>query len=56
MENLEIKNFFKNKRVFITGHNGFKGTWLTCWLDSLGAKIYGVSLVEKKEKKNFLKV
>ncbi len=53
MENLEIKTFFKNKRIFITGHNGFKGTWLTFWLESLGAKIYGISLVEKKEKKIF---
>jgi CDP-glucose 4,6-dehydratase len=53
MENLEIKKFFKNKRVFITGHNGFKGTWLTFWLESLGAKICGVSLVEKSEKKLF---
>lgn len=53
MENLEIKNFYKNKRVLITGHNGFKGTWLTLWLEKLGAKIYGISLPEKGEKKKF---
>lgn len=39
-----IKNFFKNKRVLITGHTGFKGSWLTLMLSSYGAKIYGYAL------------
>ena len=34
-----LKNFYKNKKVVITGHTGFKGTWLTLWLLLLGAKI-----------------
>ena len=38
------KNFWKNKKVFITGHTGFKGSWLTLVLHSLGAKIAGYSL------------
>ena len=38
------KNFWKNKKVFITGHTGFKGSWLTLLLSSLGAKIVGYSL------------
>ena len=38
------KNFWKNKRVFITGHTGFKGSWLTLLLHSLGAKVIGYSL------------
>ena len=38
------KNFWKNKKVLITGHNGFKGTWLTLTLKILGAKVYGYSL------------
>jgi len=38
------KEFWKDKRVFITGHNGFKGTWLTLWLASLGSKVFGYSL------------
>ena len=37
-------NYFKNKKVLITGHNGFKGTWLCVWLNLLGAKLVGVSL------------
>ena len=37
-----IKNF-KNKKVLITGHTGFKGSWLTIWLVMIGAKILGIS-------------
>lgn len=36
-------NFWKNKRVFITGHTGFKGSWASIILHHLGAKIYGFS-------------
>lgn len=38
------KTFWKGRRVFLTGHTGFKGSWLTFWLLSLGAEIYGYSL------------
>jgi len=34
---------FKNKKVIVTGHTGFKGSWLTTWLIMLGAKVLGVS-------------
>ena len=37
-------NFFKNKKVLITGSTGFKGSWLGIWLNLLGANIYGLSL------------
>ncbi len=36
--------FWKNKKVFITGHTGFKGSWLSIWLSTLGAKVYGYAL------------
>jgi len=36
--------FWEGKHVFITGHTGFKGGWLTLWLQSLGAKVYGYAL------------
>ena len=36
-------NIFKNKTVIITGHTGFKGSWLSLWLKTLGAKVIGVS-------------
>ena len=35
---------FKNARVVITGHTGFKGSWLTAWLKELGANVMGISL------------
>jgi len=37
-------NFWKNKRVYLTGHTGFKGSWLALWLHSLGANIKGYAL------------
>ena len=37
-------SIYKDKRVFITGHTGFKGSWLSLWLTSLGAKVCGYSL------------
>lgn len=37
-------SFWQGKRVLVTGHTGFKGSWLTLWLNSLGAKICGVGL------------
>lgn len=36
--------FWQNRPVFITGHTGFKGGWLSLWLHQLGAKIYGYAL------------
>ena len=41
MKNLKV---FKNTRVIVTGHTGFKGSWLTAWLKQLGANIMGISL------------
>ena len=38
-----FNNVYKNKTVLITGHTGFKGAWLTCWLLKLGAKVVGIS-------------
>jgi len=38
------KSFWKNKAVFITGHTGFKGSWLTLWLEQMGARVTGFSL------------
>lgn len=38
------ESFWQNKKVFLTGHTGFKGSWLSLWLQMLGAKVYGYSL------------
>jgi CDP-glucose 4,6-dehydratase len=38
------KSFWKNRKVFITGHTGFKGSWLVLILNHLGAKVTGYAL------------
>jgi len=38
------QEFWKGKRVFLTGHTGFKGSWLSLWLCSLGAEVRGYAL------------
>ena len=48
-------NFWKNKKVLVTGHTGFKGGWLSLWLYILGAKIAGYAL-NPKTKKNFFNI
>ena len=41
--NKQLQQAFNNKKVLVTGHTGFKGSWLTQWLLSMGAKISGIS-------------
>src|SRR5450432_2334918 len=38
-----FNNIYKNKKVIVTGNTGFKGSWLSLWLYSLGAKVTGIS-------------
>ena len=45
-------NFWKNKRILITGFSGFKGSWMTLLLSRLGSNVYGYSLNNKLDKKN----
>ena len=40
----DLKEFYSGKRVLVTGHTGFKGSWLSLMLDILGAEVYGYSL------------
>jgi len=45
MESVGVNpGFWKGKKVLVTGHTGFKGSWLSIWLQHLGAKVVGVSL------------
>lgn len=44
MESKMNKDFWRDKKVLVTGHNGFKGSWLCLWLNQLGAEVYGFSL------------
>jgi CDP-glucose 4,6-dehydratase len=40
----ELARAYAGKRVLVTGHTGFKGSWLTVWLEALGAEVTGYAL------------
>ena len=48
-----VKNFYKNKKVLVTGATGFKGAWLCYWLKILGSKVYGIGYSPNKNKNLF---
>ena len=49
-----FNNFYKGKRVLVTGHTGFKGSWLSIWLHELGAEVVGVALDPYSDKDNYV--
>jgi len=48
-----IRNFYKGRRVLVTGDTGFKGSWLAFWLDHLGAEVHGLALEPDTDPSNF---
>lgn len=50
---MKLQEIYQDKKVFITGHTGFKGTWLGLWLQRLGAKVYGYSLAPYSNPNHF---
>lgn len=52
---MTLKDFYKNKKVLLTGDTGFKGSWLAIWLTQLGAKVYGYSLAPDSNTTNYSK-
>ncbi|MEA2108497.1 MAG: CDP-glucose 4,6-dehydratase [Pseudomonadota bacterium] len=48
------KEFWQNKKVLVTGHTGFKGSWLSLWLNLLGAEVFGYALPPRTEIDNFV--
>jgi len=49
-----FNSFYKDKRVLITGHTGFKGSWISIWLQNLGAKVIGYGLDPYRSDDNFV--
>ena len=49
-----FNGFFKGKRVLVTGHTGFKGSWLSIWLNALGAEVIGVAKDPFSERDNYV--
>lgn len=49
-----FNGFFRNKKVLVTGHTGFKGSWMSIWLHELGAKVIGISLNPNSDRDNFV--
>jgi len=49
-----FEGIFAGKRVLVTGHTGFKGSWLSIWLHELGARVTGVSLDPFSERDNYV--
>lgn len=49
-----FNNIYRGKKVLVTGHTGFKGSWLSIWLRELGAEVIGYSLDPYTEKDNFV--
>ncbi|MEG1555278.1 MAG: CDP-glucose 4,6-dehydratase [Bacteroidales bacterium] len=55
MNNLDIfNNFYAGKKVLVTGHTGFKGSWLSIWLRELGAQVIGFSQDPYSKNDNFV--
>ncbi len=52
--NNHFNDFYKNKKVLVTGHTGFKGSWLSIWLLYLGAEVIGYALDPYTSKDNFV--
>ena len=50
---LKLKKYFKGKKVFITGHTGFKGSWLSYLLHKVGAEVMGYALKPKSDNDHF---
>ena len=48
------RTFWRNKRVLVTGHTGFKGSWLSLWLTEMGAEVTGMAL-EPEGRNNLFK-
>ena len=50
---MKLKQFYRNKKILVTGATGFKGAWLCLWLKIMGAKVYGIGYKPNNNKRLF---
>jgi CDP-glucose 4,6-dehydratase len=53
MSDRSFGGIYSGKRILVTGHTGFKGSWLAIWLDQMGAQVYGYALTAPSDPSNF---
>ena len=53
VKKLNLYNFYKNKKVLVTGHTGFKGSWLVAWLLKMESNVIGISKDVNTNPSNF---
>lgn len=51
---MDMKDFYSNKKVLVTGATGFKGSWMSIWLQMLGANVFGYSLAPQNRNDNYI--
>ena len=56
MNTASLRHFYSNKRVWLTGHTGFKGGWLAYWLTLMGAKVGGYALAPEANRPSFFEL
>ena len=50
----KLTNFYRNKKILVTGATGFKGSWLSIWLTLMGAEVIGYGLDPPTNRDNFV--
>jgi CDP-glucose 4,6-dehydratase len=53
IEGLPSRDFWRGRKVLLTGHTGFKGAWLLFWLEAMGARVTGCSLAPEQPRSLF---
>ena len=44
LKSMSKLSIFRGSKVLVTGHTGFKGSWMSLWLNQLGAEVHGISI------------
>jgi CDP-glucose 4,6-dehydratase len=52
---MNLQDYYKGKKVLVTGHTGFKGSWMCFWLKELGAQVIGISLPPPSDRPNLFR-